>query len=119
MVFQFGADFGPARPYVGLRYVTHSPNTPEPLGLQGGVDLSAPWKVGPCGAFDLQIAAEYAWEPAITAQAGACFVAEDHRFRLMGIFRKGPDDTGKRDGVEERYAGLLLSFDSTALLRQP
>lgn len=116
VVFQLRRDLGPVHPYIGLRYVTHSPNMPPPLALQAGTEAVAPWKIAPCGALDLQMAAEYDWQPAWVLQAGGCFQGENERFRLEAVVKRGPDDTGKMDGLEEDYIGLTFGFDRTGRL---
>jgi hypothetical protein len=110
---QAGVQLGPVRPYLGLRYVTHSPNDPEPLAVQVGIDGIGPWLLSPCGGADLQLAAENDWEPAFTGMIGACVQGERHRFRVVMVGRRGPEDTGQLHENSESYLGLLLGFDAT------
>lgn len=116
--FQVGYQLGPARPYLGLRSTTHGTGEETPLGLQIGADLTGPWAVSPCGAADLQTAADTGWRPAVALQIGACATGKAHRFRAAFLWHTGPDETGKLQGAEERYIGVQFGFDqTTSILR--
>ena len=122
---QVGYQLGPARPYAGIRWITHGTGDDTPLGLQIGLDAIGPWRLSPCGAADLQIAADTAWDPAVALQLGACATGDRSRARAALFWRSGPDDTGKLQhlspedgGGEERFIGLQFGFDqTTGLLR--
>ena len=123
--FQIGYRLGPARPYAGIRAVTHGTGEETPLGLQIGLDALGPWAISPCGAVDLQAAADTGWQPAVALQIGACATGDRHRARAALLWRSGPDDTGKLQdlpetdgGGPERYIGVQFGFDqTTGLLR--
>lgn len=117
--WQFGAQWGPVRPYLGVRLLAHEVREDSPpWALQMGIDAVSPWKVGPCGGANLWLAQEEDWAPAVDVLAGGCVTEGSHRFRLSFAFRHGPDDTGKMEGKEEQYLGVQFGFDeSGSLLR--
>lgn len=106
-----GGTFGPARVYLGARVVTHDVREDKPLAVQVGGEAFAPWKISPYAAFDLQFSEDSQFAPAIGAQAGVAYRVDGRRFRLGAIARYGPEDTGKRAGLDEAYAGVTFGFD--------
>lgn len=114
-----GRDIGPARLYGGGRVLLHDARDSDPLAIQVGGEVFAPWKLSPYLAADLQLAQEFGWTPAVGAQVGLAVPREYARFRVTMAFRHGPDDTGKLDGAPESYLGLGFGFDLGGGLAAP
>jgi hypothetical protein len=111
---QVAVRLGPARVYAGGRGVLHALPAVPPLGFQLGAEIRGPWHVAPYAAADLQIAAESAWAPALSGQAGMeVAVTAASRLRVALAARVGPEDTGKLAEAHESWLGLLLGFDRT------
>lgn len=104
---------GPARVYAGGRALLHTMPEVPGLAAQVGAEGEGPWVVAPYAAVDLQTAAEFAWEPQVGAQLGVRVREGRRRLRVAGVVHVGPDDTGKREGVPEKYVGVLFGFDAT------
>ena len=99
------------RPYAGYRHLIHVlPQAPRP-GVQVGYSVWGPWRVAPYHALDAQWNADSNWHTTIAAQAGVALGGgSGPRVLLGGVGRRGPDDTGKRTGADERYLGVVLAF---------
>lgn len=106
-----GRTLGPARVYAGGRLVTHDVRGGNPVGVQAGGELFAPWDISPFVAADLQLSSDSDWEPAIAGQIGVAYRVEGRRFRVAAAGRYGPEDTGKRTGLNEAYVGVTFGFD--------
>jgi len=107
---------GPARLYLGGHVVTHATPVATPWMLQVGGEIAAPWRYAPFAAVDLQLAQEHDWAPAFAAEAGLYAWSGRRRLRLGVATHTGPDDTGKYDGLDETYVGVLVGFDGTGAL---
>lgn len=105
-----------ARVYVGGHALVHSLPDAPPFAVQGGGELEGPWSVAPYLAADVQLAQEFSWAPAVSAQLGARVLRGRSRFRVALAVRAGPDETGKSAGVDERWIGVVFGFDRTGLL---
>ena len=102
---------GPARVYAGGRVLLHALPAAAPVGLAVGAEVMGPWVVAPYAAVDVQAAQEADWAPAIAAHLGGAWRGAGGRLRLAGVYRRGPEDTGKLFGTTEHYGGLQIGFD--------
>ena len=102
-----------ARVYVGGHALIHSLPASPPLAVQVGGEIEGPWAVAPYLAADLQLAQEFSWSPAVSAQLGARVLRDRSRFRVALAVRAGPDETGKSAGIPERWVGVVFGFDRT------
>ncbi len=114
-----GRDVGPARVYAGGRVLLHDARDSAPLAVQVGGEVFGPWTVAPYLAADLQLAQEFAWQPAVGAQLGVAVPTKHARLRVAAAVRHGPDDTGKLDGAPESFLGLSFGFDLGGGLAHP
>lgn len=105
-----------ARVYAGGHALVHSLPDAPPFAVQGGGELEGPWSVAPYLAADVQLAQEFGWAPAVSAQLGARVLRGRSRFRIALAVRAGPDETGKSAGTDERWVGVVFGFDRTGLL---
>jgi hypothetical protein len=102
---------GPARVYASGWALLHTLPEAAPFGVSAGAEIAGPWTLAPYAALDVESAQESAWEPAVAGQIGARLVAKTHRLRLGVAGRTGPEDTGKLKPGEERWLGVVLSYD--------
>lgn len=107
------------RVYAGMRALVHAFPEADPWAVQVGVQAAPPGPVAPYLATDLQLADEHDWAPALAAQLGVEARAAGRRLRVGLATRTGPDDTGKREGVNETYLGLMFGFDATGAVVDP
>jgi len=102
--------------YGGVQLVTHSIHDSGRWGLQLGGAVEGPWAVAPYAAFDFKTQQTFDWAVTTSGQIGARVDGERQRIRLGLSYYRGLEDTGKLEGREERYLGLVLGLDTIGRL---
>ncbi len=108
---------GVGRVYGGGHFNIHTVHQEAPWMVQLGTEVEGPGRRAPYGAVDLKFHQEHSWEPTLSGQVGLRSVGDAGRFRFAAVVYAGKDDTGKYLGLDERYMGLMMGFDTTGLLR--
>lgn len=112
-------ELGPARLWLRASALVHAVPATPPLTFGAAAQVEAPWRVAPYAAGEVEVAQEHDWRPAFDLQGGVRVLGGAGRLRVALAGRLGPDDTGKLEGADERWVGVVLGFDRTGRLRKP
>ncbi len=107
-----GPKWQACRVYGGGELVYHDVETYPLWGAQVGGEAALDRALSPYAAVDLKLHQGSDWRPGVAFQIGGWWVHQQ-RVRLGFIGYFGPDDTGRYEGREERYLGLVLGLDGT------